>query len=79
MKSKAKQLRAQSVIYSVNNLEIVFEKKEDILGKEKIGDLIYKFRSKCTLDFSKEPKICFKREPTKEENFEFLKEFMGEV
>ena len=79
LKSKAKQLKAQSVISSVSNLEIVFEKKEDILNNEKIGDLIYKFRARCTLDFSKEPKICFKKEASQEKNFELLKDFLFEM
>lgn len=79
LKAKAKQLKAQSVISSVSNLEIIFEKKEDILNNEKIGDLIYKFRAKCTLDFSKEPKICFKKELSQEKNFELLKEFLFEL
>jgi len=79
LKAKAKELKANSVISSVNNLEIVFENKEQIIGNEKVGELIYKFRAKCRLDFSKEPKICFNREENKEKNFELLKEFLFEV
>ena len=79
LKAKAKELKANSVISSVNNLEIIFEDKGQIIGNEKIGDLIYKFRAKCSLDFSKEPKICFKRESSQEKNFELLKDFLFEV
>ena len=79
VKAKAKKLKATSIVSSAQAFEIVFENKEQIIGNEQIGDLIYKFRARCTLDFSKEPKICFKRESSQQENFEFLKEFMNEV
>ena len=79
LKEKAKELKASSVVSSLTNLEIIFSKKEQIIGNEKIGELIYKFRSKCTLDFSKEPKICFTKENSKEKNFEILKEFLFAV
>jgi len=79
LKARAKELKANSVISSVTNLEIVFDNKEQIIGNERIGDLIYKFRAKCTLDFSKEPKICFRKELSQEKNFELLKEFLFDV
>jgi len=79
LKVKAKELKANCVVSSASNLEVIFEDKQQIIGNEKIGDLIYKFRAKCSLDFSKEPKICFKRENNPEKNFELLKEFLFEV
>ena len=79
IKSKAKLLKATSIISSMSALEIIFDNKDKIIGNEKIGDLIYKFRARCTLDFTKEPKISFKRGETAQENFKLLKEFMLEV
>ena len=79
IKAKAKKLKAVSIVSSASAVEIIFDNKDQVIGNELIGDLIYKFRAKCTLDFSKEPKICFKREQTAEKNFEMLKEFMKEV
>lgn len=79
IKAKAKKLHAKEVVSSASSLEIVFSSKDQIIGSEKIGDLIYKFRVKCTLDFSKDPKIVFKRYEKSTDNFNLLKEFMLEV
>ena len=79
IKAKAKKLHAKEVVSSASSLEIVFSSKDQIIGSEKIGDLIYKFRTKCTLDFSKDPKIVFKRYEKSTDNFNLLKEFMLEV
>ena len=79
IKAKAKKLHAKEVVSSASSLEIVFSSKDQIIGSEKIGDLIYKFRAKCTLDFSKDPKIVFKRYEKSTDNFNLLKEFMLEV
>ena len=79
IKAKVKKLKAVSVVSSHNALEIVFENKDDIIGNEVIGDLIYKFRAQCSLDFSREPKICFKRSQDAMENFNLLKEFVQEI
>jgi len=76
IKAKAKKLKATSIISSASQLEIIFDSKDNIIGNELIGDLIYKFRAKCSLDFSKEPKICFRRGNNAEENFILLKDFM---
>ena len=79
IKAKAKKLGAKSIVWSDKALEIIFDNKEKIIGNELIGDLIYKFRAKCTLDFSVTSKICFKQQDSQQKNFELLKEFMQEV
>ena len=79
IKAKAKKLEAQTIVWSHKALEIVFDNKDKIIGNELIGDLVYKFRFKCSLDFSKMPKIVFKNEENIEKNFELLKEFMAQV
>lgn len=79
IKAKAKKIHAESVISSNTNFEIVFGSKENIIGNEKIGDLIFKFRAQCSLDFTNGSKICFKRSKNAEENFNLLKEFMKAV
>lgn len=76
VKSLAKQLGASSIVSTQNALEIIFDKKENIVGNEHIGDMIFNYRLACSLDFSKEPKICFKRKSTSEENFVLLREFL---
>lgn len=78
VKAKLKKLKAKEVVSSDSALEIIFDSKDKIIGNEVIGDLIYKFRARCTLDFSKEPKICFKKEQSSEKNFILLKEFVQE-
>lgn len=79
IKAKANILGASSVISSITNFEIVFDSKDKIIGNEEIGELIYKFRFQCSLDFSNGSKICFKRSKNAEENFNLLKEFMKAV
>lgn len=79
IKAKAGKINAESVISSNTNFEIVFGEKENIIGNEKIGDLIFKFRAQCSLDFTNGSKICFKRSKSAEENFNLLKDFMKAV
>lgn len=79
IKAKASKLKAESVISSQTAFEIVFDSKDKIIGNEEIGELIFKFRAKCSLDFSNGSKICFKRSQNAEENFNLLKEFMRVV
>ncbi len=79
IKSLAKKIKAKEIVSTIDRLEIIFNKKEDIIGNEKIGDLIFKFRAKCTLDFTKEPKICFKNSMNAVGNLALLKEFLLDV
>lgn len=79
VKACAKKIGAKEIDSSITNLEIIFADKDNIIGNAKIGDLLYKFRMICTLDFSGQPKICFKRSPTAKENFDKLKEFLLEA
>lgn len=76
IKAKASKLKAESVIASNTAFEIIFDSKDKIVGNEEIGELIFKFRAKCSLDFSNGSKICFMRSQNAEENFALLKDFM---
>lgn len=79
IKAKAAKLKAESVVSSQSAFEIVFDSKDKIIGNEEVGELIFKFRAKCSLDFTNGSKICFKRSANAEENFNLLKEFMKAV
>lgn len=79
IKAKASKLKAESVVSSLSAFEIVFDSKDKIIGNEEIGELIYKFRFQCSLDFTNGSKICFKRSKNAEDNFNLLKEFMKAV
>ncbi len=79
LKSRAKKIHAKEIVSTVDKLEIIFEKKDDIVGNEMIGDLIYKYRAKCSLDFSKEPKICFNVGANATENLKVLNDFLSNV
>lgn len=79
IKAKASKLKAKSVVSSLSAFEIVFDSKDKIIGNEEIGELIYKFRFQCSLDFTNGSKICFKRSKNAEDNFNLLKEFMKAV
>jgi len=79
MKAKAAKLKASAVVSSMNAFEIVFDSKDKIIKSDIIGELIYKFRAMCSLDFTNGSKICFKKLKSAEENFSLLKEFLNEV
>lgn len=79
IKAKAVKLGAISVVSSPTSFEIVFDQKDNIIGNELIGELVYKFRNQCTLDFTNGSKICFRKAKNAADNFKLLKEFMQAV
>ena len=79
VKAKAGRLKAKEIVSTATSLEIIFDDKDKIINNSEIGELLYKFRLKCNLDFSSSPKICFKTGKTAEENFKLLQEFLSGV
>ncbi|MBQ7466722.1 MAG: transcription-repair coupling factor [Clostridia bacterium] len=79
VKAKAGRLKAKEIVSTATSLEIIFDDKNKIIDNAEIGELLYKFRMRCNLDFSSAPKICFKTGDTAEQNFKLLKDFLAGV
>lgn len=59
-----------------NEVDIIFEKPEDITSNHLIAEAIYKFRMNCSIDLISRPMIKFSKEPVCRDNFEICKKFL---
>ena len=57
-------------------VDLVFEKPEDITANNILGEAIYKFRMNCSIDLSDRPLIKFNKERLCSENFDKLQSFL---
>ena len=67
---------AIEVVSSGAEVDLVFEKPEDITSNNVIGESIYKFRMNCAIDLSVKPMIKFNKERLCRDNFEILQKFL---
>lgn len=72
----ASNLGAVEVVSFGAEVQLVFEKPEDITSNNIIGETIYKFRMNCAIDLSEKPMIKFNKERLCRENFEVLQKFL---
>ena len=72
----ASNLGAIEVVSMGAEVDIIFEKPEDITSNTVIGEAIYKFRMNCSIDLSAKPLIRFAKERLCRENFEILQKFL---
>lgn len=72
----ASKLGAIEVVSFGAEVQLVFEKPEDITANNVIGEAIYKFRMNCAIDLSEKPMIKFNKERLCRENFEVLQKFL---
>ena len=70
------KLSAIEVVSSGAEVDLVFEKPEDITSNNVLGEAIYKFRMNCAIDLSEKPMIKFNKERLCRDNFEILKSFL---
>ena len=72
----ASKIGAIEVVSSGAEVDIVFEKPEDITSNNVIGETIYKFRMNCAIDLSQKPMIKFNKERLCRDNFDVLQKFL---
>lgn len=72
----AQKIAAVEVSASGKNIQIVFNRKEDITENQDIIDVVYKNRMNCTLELGQKPCIVFKSGENESENFELAKKFL---
>ncbi len=72
----ASKLGAIEVVSNGAEVQIVFEKPEDITSNNIIGEAVYKFRMNCAIDFSERPNIKFNKERLCRDNFEIMQKFL---
>ncbi len=70
------KLSAIEVVSSGAEVDLVFEKPEDITSNNVLGEAIYKFRMNCAIDLSQKPMVKFNKERLCRDNFEVLKSFL---
>ena len=75
----ASKLGAIEVCSSGAEVDIIFEKREDITENEIIGEAIFKMGGTCLLDFSERPKLKFIKNRLCSENFKETKKFLLET
>ncbi len=78
--SLVRQLSGKLNAIEVNSfgaeIRLVFEKKEDILSSEILGEMLFKFRLNCSASLTEKPLIRFNKFKTCSENFTELKKFL---
>ncbi len=72
----ASNLGAVEVVSSGAEVDLIFEKPEDITSNNILGEAIYKFRMNCSIDLSDKPLVKFVKERLCRDNFEVLQKFL---
>ena len=72
----AQKVGASAIVSEGADVNLVFEKGEDIISSSIIGEAVFKFRLNCSIDLSREPMIKFTKERLCSENFDVLKSFL---
>ena len=76
IKNLASNLKITEVLCTNNQAYLQFEKREDIMNSEALGDAIYKFNKICSLDLSENPKIKFISLGISSSNYTTIRQFI---
>ena len=68
--------RVKEIVSDENNIKIVFNDDEKIIGNEKIGEAIYAFRARCVLDLSSGETIKFPKLSSIQDNIDEIIKFL---
>lgn len=72
----ASKIGAIEVVSYGAEVDLIFEKPEDITSNNILGETIYKFRVNCAIDLSDKPLVRFAKERLCRDNFEVLQKFL---
>ena len=76
IRALASKCHVKEVVSSEQNLSLIFEDYEKIIGNEKLGDVLYEFRARCVLDLSSSQTIKFNKLDTIQENIDEIIKFL---
>lgn len=76
IRALASKCHVKEVVSSDENLSLIFEDYEKIIGNEKIGDVLYEFRARCVLDLSSSQTIKFNKLDTIQQNIDEIIKFL---
>ena len=66
----------KEIVSENQNISLIFEDNEKIIGNEKIGDVIYEYRARCVLDLSSRNAIKFDKLDSVQQNIDEIISFL---
>ena len=76
IRAMASSCMIKEIVSGDKDISLIFEDSEKIIGNEKLGEVIYAFRSRCVLDLSHGQTIKFNKLGSTQDNLEDLTKFL---